>query len=53
MPIRDCTKITRATSSTYTLVTADVNRYVRLLITAKNKGGTVTIFTSSTAKVAN
>ena len=48
-----CTKITRATSSTYTLVTADVNRYVRLLITAKNKGGTVTIFTPSTGKVAN
>ena len=48
-----CTKITRATSSTYTLVTADVNKYVRLLITAKNKGGTVTIFTSSTAKVVN
>ncbi len=48
-----CTKITSATGSTYTLKTADVNKYVRLLITAKNKGGTVTILTASSAKVAN
>jgi alpha-tubulin suppressor-like RCC1 family protein len=48
-----CTKITSATASSYTLKTADVNKYVRLLITAKNKGGTVTIFTASSAKVAN
>jgi hypothetical protein len=48
-----CTKITSATGSTYTLKTADVNKYVRLLITAKNKGGTVTILTASSSKVSN
>ncbi len=48
-----CTKITSATRSTYTLKTAEVNKYVRLLITAKNKGGTVTILTASSSKVAN
>ncbi len=48
-----CTKITSATASSYTLKTADVNKYIRLLITAKNKGGTVTILTASSAKVAN
>jgi len=48
-----CTKITRATGSTYTLKSTEVNKYVRLLITAKNKGGTVTILTASSAKVAN
>jgi alpha-tubulin suppressor-like RCC1 family protein len=48
-----CTKITSATGSTYTLKAADVNKYVRLLITAKNKGGTVTILTASSAKVSN
>jgi alpha-tubulin suppressor-like RCC1 family protein len=50
---RTCTKITSATRSTYTLKSTEVNRYVRLLITAKNKGGTVTILTASSAKVAN
>ena len=48
-----CTKITSATRSTYTLKVTEVNKYVRLLITAKNKGGTVTILTASSAKVAN
>jgi len=48
-----CTKISSATGSTYTLKAAEVNKYVRLLITAKNKGGTVTILTASSAKVAN
>jgi hypothetical protein len=48
-----CTKISSATGSTYTLKAAEVNKYVRLLITAKNKGGTVTIFTASSAKVEN
>lgn len=48
-----CTKISSATGSTYTLKAAEVNKYVRLLITAKNKGGTVTILTASSAKVSN
>ncbi len=48
-----CTKITSATRSTYTLKSTEVNKYVRLLITAKNKGGTVTILTASSAKVVN
>ena len=48
-----CTKIASATRSTYTLKSTEVNKYVRLLITAKNKGGTVTILTASSAKVAN
>jgi hypothetical protein len=50
---RTCTKITSATRSTYTLKSTEVNRFVRLLITAKNKGGTVTILTASSAKVVN
>jgi hypothetical protein len=50
---RTCTKITSATRSTYTLKATEVNKFVRLLITAKNKGGTVTILTASSAKVAN
>ena len=50
---KTCTKISSATGSTYTLKAAEVNKYVRLLITAKNKGGTVTILTASSAKVAN
>jgi hypothetical protein len=47
-----CSAIAKATKSTYTLTAADVNKYVRVVITATNKIGKSEAHSATTGKVA-
>lgn len=51
IPKTGCTKIAGATSTTYTLKTAQLNKYIRVATTAKNSKGSVISFSKSTAKI--
>jgi len=42
-----------ATSSTYTLVSADADKFVRFVVTGSNVGGSATVSTSATARVTD
>jgi hypothetical protein len=46
-----CATISGATKSTYKLASADVGKYVRVLITAKNSAGTAYSLSKTTSKV--
>jgi hypothetical protein len=46
-----CKTISAATKSTYKLTSADVGKYVRVLVTAKNSAGTTLSLSKTTAKV--
>jgi hypothetical protein len=46
-----CVAISGGTKSTYKLASADVGKYVRVLVTAKNSAGTTLSLSKTTAKV--
>ena len=46
-----CVAISGGTKSTYKVVTADVGKYLRVLVTAKNSAGTTYSLSKTTAKV--
>jgi hypothetical protein len=47
-----CTAIAGARDSVYTVVTADVGKYIRVRITATSRGGTIYRWSKSSAKAA-
>ena len=48
--VAGCTAITGARSSVYTVVTADIGKYIRVRITATSRGGTIYRWSKSSAK---
>lgn len=51
IPKTGCTKIAGATATTFTLTSAQLNKYIRVATTAKNAKGSVISFSKSTAKI--